>query len=127
MALIDDSKCVSSDDRAVLRRGDQLTIAILALVLGGMLLGHWLIGFVIRDQLIEIDRVPPRRVDFVIRLNDAKWPELTALPGIGETLARRIVADRSRNGPFPTIDDLQRVKGIGPKTIRRIGPWLSVP
>ena len=59
-----------------------------------------------------------------VAINDADWPELMLLPGIGETLARRIVADRDANGPFASVDDLQRVSGIGPVKVANMRPQL---
>ncbi|MDQ3930597.1 MAG: ComEA family DNA-binding protein [Chloroflexota bacterium] len=47
-----------------------------------------------------------------VNINTASAKELEALPGIGEVLAKRIVADREANGPFKTVDDLMRVPGI---------------
>lgn len=46
------------------------------------------------------------------------------LPGLGETLAKRIVASRESEGPFRDHDDLRRVRGIGPRTLERIRPYL---
>jgi competence protein ComEA len=51
---------------------------------------------------------------------------LSQLEGIGPTLAQRIIADRKQNGPFADVEDLVRVRGIGPKTIVRLKPWLTV-
>ncbi len=48
-----------------------------------------------------------------VNLNRADAGELEELPGIGPVLAGRIVADRARNGPFASVDDLARVPGIG--------------
>jgi competence protein ComEA len=48
-----------------------------------------------------------------ININRATAKELDALPGIGPVLAARIVAYRKTNGPFSTIEDLQKVSGIG--------------
>jgi competence protein ComEA len=45
---------------------------------------------------------------------------LESLPGIGPSLARRIVAYREQNGPFRRVEDLQRVSGVGPKMIVRL-------
>ena len=57
-------------------------------------------------------------------INSADWPELLQLPGIGETLAHRIVESRQSRGPFADNDDLRRVRGIGPKTLEQIRPYL---
>ena len=37
--------------------------------------------------------------------------------GVGPVLARQIVEDRNSNGPFKSVENLQRVPGIGPRTI----------
>lgn len=48
------------------------------------------------------------------------------LPGIGPVLARRIVEDRALHGEFASIDDLDRVRGIGPRTIDRFRSMAQV-
>ena len=50
--------------------------------------------------------------------------EFERLPGIGPALAARIVADRASNGPFGSPGGLLRVRGIGPKTLDRLRPFL---
>ena len=52
-----------------------------------------------------------------VNLNTATAAELNALPGIGPATADKIVADRTKNGPFSSVDDLQRVAGIGAKKL----------
>jgi competence protein ComEA len=56
----------------------------------------------------------------LIRINTATATEFQALPGIGPVLAARIIAYREEHGPFTSIDDLTKVKGIGPKLMERI-------
>ena len=60
--------------------------------------------------------------------NTAPWWELTALPDIGEGTARKIVEYREAHADrlpvFRRAGDLEPVPGIGPKTIRRIEPYL---
>lgn len=51
----------------------------------------------------------------IVDINRATVEELTKLQGVGEGLAQRIVADRQKNGPFKTTEDLMRVSGIGQK------------
>ena len=78
-----------------------------------------------RGELIEIDRAAPLTAHFEVDLNTAPWPELAQLPGLGETLARRVVESRQSDGPFLDHEDLQRVNGIGPRTLDRVRPYLS--
>ena len=53
--------------------------------------------------------VPPEPVD----VNRASAEELARLPGIGRTLAARIIETRDAGGPFASVDDLRRVPGLG--------------
>lgn len=70
------------------------------------------------------DVMPACPCEFTVEINAASWPELTCLPGIGEVLAKRIVALRSEIGPFSRCEDLLAVPGIGPKTVEKIRPFL---
>jgi len=56
----------------------------------------------------------------LVDLDRADAPEMTALPGIGDVLAGRIVADRESRGPFGRIETLARVHGIGPVMVERL-------
>jgi competence protein ComEA len=108
----------------LLRRLDQAAVAgvaLFALVAMGL---FWLTHGGHRGRLIEIDRVDPLKVEFLVDLNKADWPELVALPEVGPTLAKRIVQHRQQYGPFQSIDDLHRVRGIGPKTFERLKPYV---
>ena len=59
-----------------------------------------------------------------IRVNAATPAELELLPGVGPVIAGRIADNRAANGPFRNLRDLQRVKGIGPKTAERLAPHV---
>ncbi len=64
-----------------------------------------------------------------IDVNNAGLDALTQLPGIGVTLAQRIVDFRDTHGPFDDLTTLMRIKGIGPKRFAQIQPrlYLSTP
>ena len=52
-----------------------------------------------------------------IAVNEADEEELCMLPGIGETLSSLIVREREEHGPYYYAEDLEAVKGIGPRTL----------
>ena len=62
---------------------------------------------------------------FQIDINQADLREWTLMPQIGTLTAERIVQDRRDNGPFRSVNDLQRVPGIGAKTVREISPYCK--
>jgi comEA protein len=62
----------------------------------------------------------------VLDLNTASAAELELLPGIGPALASRIVEHRATVGLFARVDDLDKVRGIGPKLLERLRPYVRV-
>jgi competence protein ComEA len=108
-----------------LTRGDCRFLLVTGALLLVLSAAHWalLSGFGLRE--VEIDRLPERQFDFRVDVNRATWVEWMQLENIGETTARKIVADREQRGPFRSIEDVARVPGIGPKTLARIRPYLS--
>ncbi len=67
--------------------------------------------------------IPP---DGSVSVNYADAEELTALPGIGEHMARLILDEREKNGLFHYPEDLLVVKGIGPAKLRKMMPMLDM-
>jgi competence protein ComEA len=109
-----------------LSHADQLLLALLCTAMLGLLVAYWARSTKWGAVPIEVERAEPRKFEFRLDVNSATWVEWTQLDGIGDALARRIVADREAKGPFSSIDDLRRVKGIGPKTLEKIRPWLTI-
>lgn len=66
----------------------------------------------IRPFVVPVDDVEPAMID----VNVASAAELEGLPGIGPVTAAQIVVEREDRGPFRDVEDLQRVRGIGPAT-----------
>ncbi|MFS0854258.1 ComEA family DNA-binding protein [Microbacterium sp. 179-I 3D4 NHS] len=68
----------------------------------------------------EVGPGAPAPADDLIDLNTADQAALESLPGIGPSLAERIIAWREENGRFPSVDDLLAVPGIGEKLLEGI-------
>ena len=61
----------------------------------------------------------------LININTASVEELDGLPGIGPTIAQRIIDYRDENGPFQTIEDILNVSGVGPSTFDQIKDLIT--
>lgn len=59
-----------------------------------------------------------------VNINTASTTELESLPGVGPAIAARIVAERARK-PFTSVQDIDRVNGIGPKKLQQIAPYIT--
>lgn len=120
-------KPVEIDKAALwLRRGDQLFIGVLMLAAIVLLAVSWIQLGGWGTSLVNVERLPRRQYDYQLDINRANWIEWTLLEGIGEKMAKRIVAYRDEHGPFISVDALGDVPGIGPKTLERMRPWLVV-
>jgi competence protein ComEA len=75
--------------------------------------------------LEAVAAIPPERFG-KLDVNAATAEELAGLERIGPALAARIVADRTERGPFAAVDDLDRVKGIGPGILAAIRDAVTV-
>ncbi|HPI93887.1 MAG TPA: helix-hairpin-helix domain-containing protein [Deltaproteobacteria bacterium] len=62
----------------------------------------------------------------VINVNTATAEQLTMLPGIGEKTAKAILSYRQANGPFKTLDEVAKVKGISKKKLDKLRQNLSI-
>jgi len=60
-----------------------------------------------------------------LNINRASTSELDGLPGVGPVLAKRIVEYRATNGSFTSIDELQKVAGIGPSKFSELRKFVT--
>jgi comEA protein len=66
------------------------------------------------------------KLEGFLNINTATIEEFQMLPGIGEATAKNIVEYRKVNGPFQSVDDLLKVKGIGEKRLKDIKPYCRL-
>jgi len=64
-------------------------------------------------------------VGLPVDVNGAGVDDLADVPGLSSRLAAEVVADRARRGPFGDVDDLIRVRGIGPARLAQARPFLA--
>ncbi len=77
-----------------------------------------------KAALYDPARIPQVTDGGNININTADAALLDTLPGIGEILARRIIAYREENGAFPHQACITEVKGIGEKTYAELAPLI---
>jgi len=109
--------------QVLIARSEQAVLVVLALVVvAGVAyraLSYWRVG---AEPLAPVPEAAPT---YRVNVNAADWVTLALVPGLGETLAKRIVAQRERSGGrFDALDDLLAVKGIGAKTLASLRPYL---
>ena len=126
----------------------QLTLLLVLIATAGvgLTVGHWRRTHPeLAEHLEQLDRAPTEAAAIApagvsprtapkrrladgehLDLNVASAEELARLPGVGTGLARRIVDARERDGPFATVDDLGRVRGLSRARVDRLRPLIDV-
>jgi competence ComEA-like helix-hairpin-helix protein len=61
-----------------------------------------------------------------VNINTAGALQLQEVPGIGPVTAEKILQMRRSYGPFKSVDDLMAIRGIGPKRLEKMRPFLTV-
>lgn len=107
-----------------LRRTDQLVVGTLLVAFVVLMTIHWLRLSHWGTVSIELTSQQPREYFYSLDINSASWVEWAQLDGIGEKLAKRIVADRDERGPFRDANDVGRVRGIHAKQLESMKPFL---
>jgi competence ComEA-like helix-hairpin-helix protein len=87
-----------------------------------MALALALAGFTFVAPVLAAKPAPASKVN----LNQATVEQLTALPGVGEKLAGRIVEYRQKSGGFKATNELMNVVGIGEKNFVKLQPYITV-
>jgi competence protein ComEA len=78
------------------------------------------------DDALLISMTPKPSAVRLIDVNAASLSELDLLPGIGPALGQRIIDYRGEHGPFEHVDELQEVSGIGPRTLDKMRPLVTL-
>lgn len=101
-----------------------MTVLLFGLLL--WLAVEWIVVATRRPDPLLLQRGPEFQTRFRVHINESIWVDWMQLEGIGPSLAQRIIAERNIHGPFSSIEDVGRVPGIGPATLDRIRPWLTM-
>lgn len=99
-----------------------LTLLTLLTLIGLLAMLGWLV--IRATPLVDFQHPPAATIRFSLDINNAPAHELALLPGIGPTMAERIINERQQHGSFRSVDDVTRVPGIGPVTIEQIRPFV---
>lgn len=81
--------------------------------------------FHVIPQAVEVPRAVELTPQGPVVLNVADAEALERLPHVGPKTAAAIVESRRVDGPFASVDDLQRVSGIGAATVERLRPLVT--
>lgn len=76
-----------------------------------------------RDRVAEVVR--PLEKGERVDLDQAQLADLVRLPRVGPSLAKAIIADRQRHGPFGRLEELARVSGVGPVLLEAVRPHAA--
>lgn len=99
---------------------------LVLVILIAVLIALNIVNYAKRERLKANTLVVVEEIAVKIPINTAQTDELDVLPGIGPALADRIVAYRKEHGPFKTVEDIKKVKGIGNKLLEKMLPFIEL-
>lgn len=74
----------------------------------------------------ELDTGSPTNIMYPININTADEATLQLLPGIGPAYSKRIIEYRIENGGFGSVEEITNIRGIGPKTLEKLRPIVTI-
>ena len=74
------------------------------------------------DESREESKIPTEPVN----INTAGLMEIETLPFLGMERSKDIIEYRDKNGPFKSLDELTNISGIGPKTLDKLKPLITL-
>ena len=77
------------------------------------------------DEIVEETEMKPKD-NILVNINEATQTELETLPGIGPSIALKIILYRKENGKFSTIEDIKNISGIGENKFESIKDLISL-
>lgn len=84
------------------------------------------VSYIRRERMKQNYTLLVDEIEVQISINDAAISELVNLPGIGPSIAQRIVEYRDMNGKFKKLEDVKKVKGVGDKLFQKILPYIKL-
>ena len=103
-----------------------ITVAFL-LLLGGIFVGRNTAGaYIPINDAKETIAQEQANKDGQIDINTATSEQLQLIPGIGPSIAQRIIDYRTDNGGFKSIEEIMNVSGIGEKKFEQMKPYIKV-
>ena len=79
-----------------------------------------------QENLSKSDDIKPKISVKLLDVNTASKNDLMTLPKIGPVTAEKIIQYRDDFGPFKSIEDLLKIKGIGQKTLDQLKPFIQI-
>ncbi len=99
---------------------------LVLVILIAVLIALNIVNYVKKENLKKNYTVLIEEIKVQISINDVDAGELEDLPGIGPSLANRIVEYRNMHGRFKDLENLKNVKGIGNKLFQKILPFIKL-